>query len=73
MRMPMVNVRVVRVSVLQSFMAMGMRMRFTGRIARLMLVLVMFIMNVAVFVLNRLMDMSVFMTFGEVQPETGGH
>lgn len=49
---------------------MAMSMRFAGRVAGRMFVLVMLVMNVKVVVFQRLVNMEVFMPFCGVEPDT---
>jgi hypothetical protein len=48
-------------------------MRLAGRIARRMLVLVVGVMHVPVLMLDRLMQVLVFMRLGQVQIDTDAH
>jgi hypothetical protein len=59
--MPVMDVRVMRVGMLQPQVSMPVSMRFTRGIGGRVLVLVVFVMVVEMFVLQRLMNMHVFM------------
>ena len=64
--MPVMDVGVVRVGMSQPRVSVPMGMRFTRRIARRVLVLVVLVMVMEMFVLQRLMNMQVFVSFGDV-------
>ena len=57
MRVPVVNVRIMRVRVNQPGMLVPVCVRFAGRIVRAMRVLMMLVMDVAVLMRQRLVDM----------------
>ncbi len=65
MRVPVVQVRVVRVAVVQRFMAMPMAMWLTHRLV--MRVLVMLVVDVAVFMLDGVMHVHMAMPLGEMK------
>ena len=67
MLMAMVEVGVVRMPVPEPFMPMPMRMWLCQR--SVMAVLVMFVVDVLVFVLDRLVRMFMAMSFGQMKPE----
>ena len=69
MLVPVVNIRVVRMSMLQSFVSMWMRMRFAGRIERTMFVLVVLVVYVEMFMEHGLMNVGMRMIFRHVQPD----
>lgn len=73
MLVPMVNVRIVRMGMFESFVPMRMRVRFAARIVRRMLVLVMGVVRVFVLVSHWLVNMHVFMRFGQMQPDSQSH
>ena len=60
------NLGVVRMGVGEPLVLVEMSMRFAGR----MFVLVMLVMNVKMYVFQRLVNMRVFMPFGDVEPDT---
>ena len=62
----MVNVGIVRMRMFEPLMPMGMRVGFPNRIVWLVLVLMMFVMNVFMFMSHWLMNVPVLMTFGYV-------
>jgi hypothetical protein len=64
--MTMMNVRVMRVGMFEPRVAMPVSMRFTRRIGGRVLVLVVLVMVMEMFVLQRLMNMHVFVSFGDV-------
>ena len=51
--MPMMSVRIVRMSVLERFMYVGVRMRLLPLPARIVFMLMMGVVNVRMFVLQR--------------------
>ncbi len=57
--MPVVQVRIVRMLVAQGFVAVPMRMRLAGRVARAVGVLVVFVVDVPMLVVRRLVDVLV--------------
>ena len=67
MPVPVMDVRVMRVPMHRGEMPVDMHMRLAGRIARLMHMLVMRIMNMRVFVQHGVMVVFVFMPLGEVK------
>ena len=68
--MLVVDVGVVRMGVEQPLVLVAMSMRFAGRVVRSMFVRVMRVMNVKVFVFQRLMNMRVFVLFSGVEPDS---
>jgi hypothetical protein len=69
----MVQVGRVGVRVDYRFVPVPVAVRFIGGIAGTVRVLVVFIMEVQMFVRRRFMDVPVFMMFGQVQPHPGCH
>ena len=73
MVVPVMGVGIMRMGVREPFMRMEMGMRFTGRIVRRVLMLVMLVVDVQMFVLLELVNMRVLVAFGEVEPYAGQH
>ena len=73
MSMPMMEVRVVRMPVHQANVPVPMSVWFTGRIAGTMRVLMMLVVTMSVFMLHRLVNVLMLMTFGQMQPEAEAH
>jgi hypothetical protein len=67
-RVPVVHIRVVRMTVRNRLMTMPMCVRFARGIPWLMIVLMVQIVVVQVLVILRRMPVLVLMQFGEVQP-----
>lgn len=67
------DVRVVRMSVGERFMTVPMCVRFPRRIVRLVRMLVVRVVYVKVFVLQRLVHVQVLMPLGQVQPHADRH
>jgi len=65
----MVDIRVVRMRMLQSFVSMWMRMRFAGRIERTMFVLVVLVVYVEMLMEHGLVNVGMRMIFRHVQPD----
>jgi hypothetical protein len=65
-----IDVGEVRMGVEQPLVLVPMSMRFAGRIVRRMFMLVMLVMSVKMRVFQRLMNMRMFMPFGNVEPDT---
>ena len=65
----MIDVWVVRMGVDQPLVLVAMSMRFAGRVVGRMFVLVMLVMNVKMSVFQRLVNMTVFVPFGNVEPD----
>ena len=63
----------VRMFVCQRLMRVQMAMAGAGRDRNVMLVLVVFVMHVFMLMHHALMDMFVFMTFGQMQPDSERH
>ena len=73
MLVAMVQVRVVRMRVHQSTVTVPVRVGLAGRVCRRVLMPMMRVMHVPVLVLERLVDVLVLMTLGEMQPHANGH
>jgi hypothetical protein len=73
MLVPVMHVRVVRMSMFQRFVCVQVRVRFLARPLIRMRVLVMRIMDMRVFVFHGQMAMQVRVAFREVQPHAGPH
>jgi hypothetical protein len=66
MRVSMVDIRIVGMRMFQPLVPVGMVVRFAGRIFWTVHMLVVFIMNMWMFVEQRFMRMSVLMAFSNV-------
>ena len=73
MSVAVMYIRVVRVTVKKPVMTMWVTMRLFQRYRFVMLVLVVFVMNMDVIVLHRLMKMLVLMMLSQMQPDTNPH
>ena len=73
MAMTMVQVRVVGMGVSDLFVPMRMAVGFTGRVSRLVDVLVVCVVRVQVVVLQRLVPMLMLVPFSQMQPDARGH
>ena len=73
MGMSMMYVWIVRVVVHHSFMTMWMAVGLAQRRELIMLVLMVFVVNVSMVVLDRFMLMLVLMSLSQVQPNTNPH
>jgi hypothetical protein len=73
MPMPMVQVRVVRVLVPHRRVVVPVSMGLASRLAIVMGVLVVFVVDVIVFVIHRLVSMLMIVAFGEVEPDADPH
>ena len=71
MSVPMMEVRVVRMPVDQADVPMPMSMRFAGRVAGAMRVLMMLVVTIPVFMLHRLVN--VLVSFRQMQPQPEPH
>ena len=71
--MPVVQVRVVGVRMLHRRMMVPVGVRFARGGVRSMVVLVVFVMDMTVLVLKRLVNMLVFVLLGEVQVDAQAH
>ena len=69
----MVQVRVVGMPVLKPLVAMRVRVRLAGRVDEVVIVLMMRIVDVAVFVRQRLMDMLMRVPLGQVDRDADSH
>ena len=67
------DVGVVRVGMRQPCMLMAVGVRFARRIAGSVFVLVVLVVIVKVLVLHRLMNVPMFVAFGNVQPDAYEH
>ena len=68
MAMPMVQIRIMGMAMNQPAVAMRVAVRFARGIVVRMGVLVVSVMNVPMGVLQRLMDVLVFMTLSQMKP-----
>jgi hypothetical protein len=66
MSVAMMNVRVMRMGVGHFLVPVLMRMRFAGRIVERVGMLVMFVMDVQMFVLHRFMVVQMLVPFGQM-------
>ena len=73
MAVPMVQVRIVGMSVHHRRVPVHVDVRLTWRVIRSVLVLVVLIMHVGMLVYHLLMHMLVLMMFNEVQPQAHTH
>jgi hypothetical protein len=73
MSMPMMEVRVVRMPVHDADVPMPMSMRFAGRVAGAMRVLMMLVVTMPVFMLHRLVNVLVLVSFRQMQPQPEPH
>ena len=73
MRMPVMNIRIVRMPVRKSGVVMGMGMRLPRRIGFGMDMLMVFVVHVFVGMRHGLVGMPVFVIFGKVQPHPESH
>jgi hypothetical protein len=71
--MPVMDVGVMRVGMFQPRVSVAMGVRFARRIAWRVLVLVVLVVVVEMFVFQRLMDVLVFVSLGDVQPDADEH
>lgn len=69
----MMNIRVVRVRVLHPLMTMRVGVRLARGVVRPVGMLMVFIMDVPVLVLHRLMDMHMLVPLGQVEDQSRGH
>ena len=68
MRVPVVNVRIMRMAVRQRLMPVWMRVRLAGRVVGTMVVPVVHVVDVRMGVFQRLMGVRMCMALGEMQP-----
>ena len=73
MGMPMMNIGVVHVSVLDRIVCVGVGMRLLAIPVRVMLMLVMCVVDMRVFVRKGRMTMPMCMNLGEMQPHPCPH
>jgi hypothetical protein len=71
--MPVMDVGIMRVGMCQPRVSVPMGMRFARRIAWRVLVLVVLVVVVEMFVFQRLMNVLVFVSLGDVQPDADEH
>ena len=71
--MSVMYVWVVVMAVYHSFMTMWMAVRFTQRRALFMVMLMVFVVNVSMIVLNGFMLMLVLVSLSQVQPNADSH
>ena len=69
----MMHIGDVRVLVLQPLVPVGMRVRLAGRVVGAVLVLMMFVVDVGVRMLHRLVHVLMLVALGEMQPNANGH
>lgn len=73
MPVPVMDVRVVRVSVFERGVDVFVDMRFAGRIVRFVRMLVMFVVAVAVLVDQGVMQVKMVVPLGQMQPDPDQH
>jgi hypothetical protein len=73
MRMPMMDVRIVHMSVSQLAMVMDVRVRLTWRIAWLVHMLMVLVVPVKMFVSHCFMVVPVSMALGKMKPDANSH
>ena len=71
--MPVMQIRVMRVPVDQARVLVPMGVRLAWRIGRTMRVLMVLVVRMRMIVRGRLVDVLVFVCFGDVQPDTDCH
>ena len=71
--MPVMNVRHMRVTMNHRQMSVPMSMRFSGRISRQVLMLMVCVVQVRVLVFQDLMQMKVFMMLDQMHPHSKNH
>ena len=71
--MPMVDVWVVRMGVPHRWVMVRMAVGFAGRVVGAVFVLVVFVVDVAMLVGDRLMVVFVGVSLGQVQPDPDAH
>jgi hypothetical protein len=71
--MAMVRVRKMRVRMCHPVMAMGMRMALAWSDGKIVLVPMMFVVNMLVLVLERLVRVLMLVALGQVQPDACAH
>jgi hypothetical protein len=69
----MMQIGVMGMSVHRLGMPVPMRMRLARRVARTMIVLVVLVVTVPVLVLHEVVEVFVFVLFGQVQPKAETH
>ena len=73
MRMPMVQIRIVRMAVDEPAVPMSVRMRFSPIPGEIMFVLMMRVVDVSVLMLQRFVLMPVLVSFGEMKAHSDRH
>jgi hypothetical protein len=73
MLVPVMHIGIVRVSVFERLVDVGVRVRLSSIPFGVMLMLMVFIMNVRVFVLYPAVVMQMLMVLGQMQPHPGAH
>ena len=73
MLVPVVNVRVVDVRVSHRLVFVLVAVRLSGWVVRGVFVLVVFVVDVAMFMLHRLVLVLVFVSLSEMQPDADAH
>jgi hypothetical protein len=73
MSVPVMEVRVVRMPVDQAVVPMPMTVRFAGRVAGAVRVLMMLVVPMPVFMVHRLVNVLVLVPLGQMQPEAEAH
>jgi uncharacterized membrane protein len=73
MFVPMVNIRVMGMGLGQCLVLVRMAVRLSWRVVGGMFVLMVFIMDVAVFMLHRLVFVFMFVPLRQVQPDANAH
>ena len=73
MRMSMMNVGIMRVSMLQPLVPVRMSVRFSARVFRGVLVLMVNVVGMFVLMRHGLVDMEVLVTFSQMEPYSNCH
>ena len=68
MTMSVMKIRIVRVTVAERLMMVPMAVRFARRVVRPMRVLMVLVMRMPVFMLDRLVAMLMLVALGQMQP-----
>ena len=68
MTVPVMKIGIMRVTVDERLVAVPMAVRFAWRVVRPMRVLMVLVMLMPVFMLDRLVAMLMLMAFGQMQP-----
>lgn len=72
-RMPVMNVRIVRMLVRDHFMPVWMHMGFAAIPYKIMRMLMVLVMTVRMLVLHCFMRVLMLVSLGQMQPDTQGH